>query len=88
MALHQSCGKNTAAEAIEGEITALQTKTIALQDAGLKADELKITKCERDEDDGIWQFEIEIRTADGKEYDYEIKASDGTIMDKDVDVDD
>ena len=81
-------GIETEAESIEGEITALQAKTIALKDAGFKADEVKITKCERDEDDGIWQFEIEIKTADGKEYDYEIKASDGTIMDKDVDVDD
>lgn len=81
-------GTETEAEAIEGEISELQAKTIAMKDAGFMADEAKITKCKRDNDDGVWQFEIEIRTADGMEYDYEIKASDGTIMDKDVDFDD
>ncbi len=81
-------GVSKITEAIEGEISELQAKTIALKDAGYKADEVKITKCKRDNDDGVWQFEIEIRTKDGKEYDYEIKASDGSIMDKDVDDDD
>lgn len=74
--------------AIEGEISELQAKTIALNDAGLKADEIVVTKCKRDLDDGVWQFEIEMRTPDGKEYEYEIKAADGKIMDKDVDYDD
>ena len=80
-------GITDVAEAVKGEISELQAKTIALKDAGLKADEVRITKCKRDEDDGVWQFEIELKLADGTEYDYEIKASDGTIVDKDVDKD-
>ena len=80
-------GITNVTEAVKGEISELQAKTIALKDAGLKADEVRITKCKRDEDDGVWQFEIELKLADGTEYDYEIKASDGTIVDKDVDKD-
>ena len=75
-------------DAQHGSVYSYPVKRVSKEDAGFKAEEVKITKCERDEDDGIWQFEIEIKTTDGKEYDYEIKASDGTIMDKDVDVDD
>ena len=76
-----------AKEAVEGAITELQAKMIALKDAGFKADEVTFTKCRRDQDDGVWQYEIELRLADGTEYDYEIKEADGTIMDKDVDKD-
>ena len=75
------------AENVEGQITELQAKMIALTDAGIKADEAAITKCRLDMDDGVLQFEIELKLADGTEYDYEIKASDGTIMDKDIDND-
>ena len=74
-------------EAIEGEITELQARMIALADSGFKADEVTFTKCRRDQDDGVWQYEIELKLADGTEYDYELKAADGTIMDKDVDND-
>ena len=78
----------TEVAAIEGEISELQAKMIALKDAGFKADEVTITKCRRDLDDGTWQFEIELKLANGMEYDYEIKASDGKILDRDVDIDD
>ena len=77
----------TEAEAVAGEISELQAKMIALKDAGFKADEVA-AHCRRDLDDGVWQFEVELKTADGKEYDYEIKAADGTILDQDVDFDD
>ena len=79
---------DTEAEAIEGEISELQAKMIALKDAGFKADEVKVTKCKRDLDDGVWQFEVELKLADGTEYEYEINASDGKIVDKDIDTDD
>jgi len=77
----------TEAEAVAGEISELQAKMIALKDAGFKADEVNV-KCKRDLDDGVWQFEIELKTADGTAYDYEIKAADGSILDQDVDFDD
>ena len=76
-----------AAEAVEGEISELQAKMIALKDSGFKADEVTFTRCRRDQDDGTWQYEVELKLADGTEYDYEIKAVDGTILDKDIDRD-
>ena len=95
-ALIKAAGKAAEAEAVmeeagaentEGQISELQAKMIALTDAGFKADEVAITKCKLDMDDGVLQFEIELKLADGTEYDYEIKAADGTIMDKDIDND-
>ena len=76
-----------AAETVEGEISELQAKMIALKDSGFKADEVTFTRCRRDQDDGTWQYEVELKLADGTEYDYEIKAADGTILDKDIDRD-
>ena len=72
----------------DGEITELQAKTIALKDAGLKTDEVLFTKCKKDLDDGIEKFEIEFKTSDFMEYEYEIDAADGTILEKSADFDD
>ena len=86
--LIKAAGKETAAaEKIEGEITENQAKMIALKDAGFKADEVTFTKCKRDMDDGAAQFDVEMRLADGTEYEYELRASDGAILDKDIDRD-
>lgn len=73
-------------EVLTGEITELQARMIALKDSGLKADEATFTKCKKDTDDGIVLYEIEIRTADGTEYSYDISISDGRIVEKDVDI--
>lgn len=78
---------SAAAATVDGEITELQAKMIALKDAGLKADEVTFTKCKRDVDDGVALYEIEMRTAAGTEYEYDIKAADGTILEKDMDND-
>ena len=51
-------------DAQHGSVYSYPVKRVSKEDAGFKADEVKITKCERDEDDGIWQFEIEIKTTD------------------------
>lgn len=74
-------------EAVDGEITDLQARMIALVDAGLKADEVTYTKCEKDLDDGIMKYEVQMRTPDGMEYEYDINAADGTILEKDIDRD-
>ena len=74
-------------ETVNGEITDLQAKMIALTNAGFKADEVTITKCKRDFDDGIEKYEVALKLPDGTEYEYEIKVADGTIMDKDIDND-
>ena len=39
-------------------------------------------------DDGIEKFEIEFRTPDFMEYEYDIKVSDGTILERNADFDD
>lgn len=85
-ALIESAGKETVA--INGETTEAQAKAIALKDAGLNEKEVTFTKCKKDMDDGIKKFEIEFRTADFMEYEYEINVSDGTILEKSADFDD
>ena len=73
--------------AAAGEITDAQAQEIALKDAGLKADEVTVTKCVKEMDDGVLKFDVEMRTADGTEYSFDIRVSDGTIIDRDVDFD-
>ena len=57
-------------------------KKIALKDAGLSASEVTFTKQEADYDDGVAIYEIDFYTAT-HEYDYEIDAYTGKILDKD-----
>ena len=76
-----------AAEAAAGEITELQAKTIAMKDAGLTPDAVTFSKCHKDMDDGMMRFEVELYTADGMEYSYDISVTDGTILEKDADRD-
>ena len=60
----------------------------AFQDAGVSENDVKITKCRIDYDDGVEKYEVEFRTADGYEYEYEIDVETGKILDKDVELDD
>ena len=85
--LMKEAAKTAAAPAAEaaGEITELQAKAIALKDAGLDMNAVTFTKCRKDIDDGVEQFEIEFRTADFCEYDYDICVKDGRILDKGFD---
>ena len=76
---------DSTAAAVNGEITDLQAKTIAMKDCGYNADQITFTKCERDMDDGVVKFDVELRISDGTEVDYEINAADGKILEKDVD---
>lgn len=69
-----SSGQNTAVE-----ITQDRAKEIAFTHAGVKADDVKGLKAERERDDGVVKYEIEFY-ADGVEYDYEINAVTGTII--------
>ena len=75
-------------KAAAGKITELQAKSIALKDAGLRENEVTITKCRKEFDDGIEKFEVEFRTADFMEYDYDINAADGTILERNAEFDD
>lgn len=59
----------------------------AMQDAGVTEQDAVITKAKMSFDDGRFVYDIEF-TANGLEYDYELKASDGAIIKKDKDTND
>ncbi len=64
-----------------------KAKSIALEKAGISADNVTFDKVKLDRDDGVWQYEVEFRK-DRTEYDADIKADDGSILSWDVDNDD
>ena len=57
---------------------------IALNDAGLRAEDVSDLSAHYDTEDGIAVYEVKF-TSGGYEYDYQIKASDGTILEADRD---
>ena len=61
-----------------------KAKEIALQKAGLTAEGVTFTKIGLDRDDGVWQYEIEFRQ-DKTEYETDINAVDGTIINWEID---
>ncbi len=63
-------------------ISLSSAKKKALKDAGVSSDDAVFTKAEADYDDGVKIFDIEFHT-DTKKYEYEIKASNGKILEKD-----
>ena len=71
----------------EKELTAEEAKAIVLVHAGLTADQVTRLKIEKDRDDGIWVYEIEFRSG-RMEYEYEIHAQTGKILDWDKEIDD
>lgn len=60
-------------------ITAAQAEAIALQHAGLSADQVVERKSELDEDDGVLHYQVEFKR-NGVEYEYEIDAMSGAIL--------
>lgn len=54
-------------------------KSAALTHAGVSADGAGYIRCELDEDDGLWLYEIEFQ-AGTTEYEYEIDASTGAVL--------
>lgn len=71
-------GSGTAA-ATDSGIGMEKAQAIAMEHAGIKAEQATVTKARLDRDDGISAYTIEF-TAGGSEYDYEISAADGTIL--------
>lgn len=59
--------------------------SIALEHAGLTAEELLFSYAKLDMDDGVWVYDVEFY-ANNKEYDYEIDALSGTILSYDFDM--
>lgn len=69
-----------------GKVDAEQARNIALSDAGLTAEQVSGLKTDLDYDDGRTVYEIEFY-ANGMEYNYEINAADGRIIDKEAERD-
>ena len=62
-----------------------KAKEIALSHAGLSADQVTFVQANMDFDDGIKKYDIEFY-CNGQEYDYEINASNGQIIQFDYDM--
>ncbi|MDY3025819.1 MAG: PepSY domain-containing protein [Candidatus Faecivicinus sp.] len=65
------------------EITRDKARSIALADAGLSASDVTFTKSKLDREDGVLVYEIEFVTSSA-EYEYEINAASGKIVEKKV----
>lgn len=67
-----------------GYISVEAAKQKALDDAGVKAEDAVFLKAYYDSDDIVPHYDVKFE-ANGYEYEYEVKASDGAILEKDVD---
>lgn len=67
-----------------GYISVEDAKQKALEDAGVKAEDAVFLKAYYDSDDLVPHYDVKFE-ANGYEYDYEVKASDGAVLEKDVD---
>ena len=74
----------TKSQASGATITVDEAKAIALKKAGLTADKVKFTKAKLERDDGKPVYDIEFYVAGQSEYEYEIDAYNGNIIDSDV----
>ena len=74
----------TTASGSTTDIGEAKAKSVALSHAGISESDTSYIYAKKDWDDGRWLYDVEF-WADGKEYDYEILASDGTILSYDYD---
>ena len=74
----------TTASASTTDIGEAKAKSVALSHAGISESSTSYIYAKKDWDDGRWVYDVEF-WADGKEYDYEILASNGTILSYDYD---
>lgn len=78
--------------ALAADIGAEKAKEIALNDAGYRAEEVVYIKAEYEVDDGIKVWNVDFHAEDEKgrvrDYDYEIAAADGRILEKDWEYED
>ena len=64
------------------DISMQQAAEVALQDDGFSSSEVESLSGNLDSDDEVRHYDVRF-VSQGMEYDYEIKASDGTILEKD-----
>ena len=69
----------------QGQISADKAQSIALEHAEVRAKDATFVRSNLDWDDGRWVYEVEFYTADGMEYDYEIDAVSGAVVQYDHD---
>ncbi len=70
-----------------GAITLEAAKQIALAKVGMKEEDVKFTKQHLDKDDGRTVYEIEF-VVNGMEYEFDIDAASGAILEFDADLED
>lgn len=69
------------------DIGKAKAKAVALKDAGVSESKTTGLRVERDYDDGRLEYNVDFRVGN-KEYEYEIDAKTGKILDKDIDIND
>lgn len=79
-----SGSSNTGSTGSTTDIGEAKAKSVALSHAGISESSTSYIYAKKDWDDGRWVYDVEF-WADGKEYDYEILASNGTILSYDYD---
>lgn len=79
-----SSSTSSTASASTTDIGEAKAKSVALSHAGISESSTSYIYAKKDWDDGRSVYDVEF-WADGKEYDYEILASDGTILSYDYD---
>ncbi len=79
-----SSNTGSTASASTADIGEAKAKSVALSHAGISESSTSYIYAKKDWDDGRRVYDVEF-WADGKEYDYEILASDGTILSYDYD---
>ncbi len=79
--------KTTTTTKAAERLTEEQAKAKALAHAGLKKSKVTFTKAKLDRDDGVTYYDIEFHVGN-VEYDYEIDAETGKVLEHDKDVDD
>lgn len=87
-----ACNKSTTTEPnnsnnTSNKITLDQAKDIALKHAKLSNNNVTFVKAEEDTEDGVKRYDIEFYT-DNTEYDYEINADTGEVIEFDKDIED
>lgn len=71
------------AQSSSSAITEEKARSIALSHAGLTEENVSFVKVKKDFDDGISVFEVEFYSSDGVEYQYDINADTGSIINYD-----
>ncbi len=82
----QNVTQNSQPQSQKGKISASRAEEIALSHAGVSKSDAKSLKSKLDMDDGRYEYKVDF-SANGFEYDYEIDAETGRVLEPDKDRD-